>query len=100
MESRIIYEIDEIKYTECNGEIIVHISDLQYKAIQFVIDVLDKLNFPYKQELAQSDEYENAFEYRFVADDEAGGKEYSIDDICALEDTLCIGLKQNNILNY
>lgn len=97
MESRVIFEIDEIKYTECNGEIIVHISDLQYKAIQFVIDVLDKLNFPYKKEWAKSDEYENAFVYRFVADDEAGGKEYSSDDIYSLEDVLCIGLKQNKL---
>lgn len=101
MKRRVIYEIDEIKYTENNGEITIHIDALQYKAIQYIIDILDKLKFPYKQELTKSEEYENAYVYRFVADDEAGGKEYSSDDIYSLEDTLCIGLKQNNkILNY
>ena len=97
MESRVIYEIDEIKYTENDGTMVVHIDDLQCKAIQYITDVLDKLKFPYKQELTKSDEYENAFTYKFVVDDEAGGKEYSIDDICSLEDVLCIGLIQNNL---
>lgn len=97
MKSRVIYEIDEIKYTENNGEITIHIDDLQRKAIQYIIDILDKLKFPYKQELTKSEEYENAYVYKFVADDEAGGKEYSIDDICSLEDVLCIGLKQNKL---
>lgn len=97
MKNRVIYEIDEIKYTENNGEITVHINKLQYKAIQYIIDILDKLKFPYKNELTKSEEYENAFVYRFIADDAAYNKAYCRDDIYSLTCVLYIGLKQNNI---
>jgi len=98
MKSRVIYEIDKIKYTENNGGVKVHIDNLQCKQIEFIIDVLNKLKFPYKRELTKSDEYENAYVYRFIVDDRVGGKEYSIDDICSLEDVLYIGLKQNKLV--
>ena len=97
MKSRVIYEIDKIKYTENNGGLKVHIDNLQRKQIEFIIDVLNKLKFPYKRELTKSEEYENAYVYRFIADDRVGGKEYSSDDIYSLEDVLCIGLKQNKL---
>lgn len=99
MKSRVIYEIDKIKYTENNdGTIAVHIDDRQLKQIEFIIDVLNKLKFPYKRELTKSDEYENAFAYRFIADDKAYNIAYCRDDVYSLKCILWIGLKQNKLV--
>ena len=98
MKSRVIYEIDKIKYTENNGGVKVHIDNLQCKQIEFIIAVLNKLKFPYKRELTKSEEYENAFVYRFIVDDRVGGKEYNSCDIYYLECVLNIGLKQNKLV--
>lgn len=92
MLERVIWAIGGVKFAIKNGEMVIPPDDLQYKKVEFVTYILDKLKFPYRKEWAKSNKYKNLLMYRFVVD-EMSDKQVSTDDIYTVQGILKMALR-------